>query len=64
MRPPVLPHPVPGRGSFRPHPTGRLIRQGGLTSLPVLPPVGMVSQPRFAPLPAADAEWLVHSQQS
>ena len=64
VNPPVLPRPVPARDFSRPHPTGRSVPQAVRTSLPVLPPAERVSPPRFAPLPAADAEWLVHSQQS
>ena len=64
INPPVPPRPVPAHGFFRPHPTGRSAPQGEPISPPVLLPVGRAFPLRFAPLPAADAEWLVHSQQS
>ena len=50
-----LPRPVLAHGFFHSHPTGRSALQVVPTSLPILPPVGMVSQPRSALPPAADA---------
>mgnify|MGYP006877013666 CR=1 FL=1 len=64
VHPPVLPRPVPARGSFRPHPTERSALQGEPTFQPVLLPAGRAFPPQSAPPPAADARWLVHSQQS